>query len=273
MLSLLLKKRLKLFLQDDAAGNDVTAALVPGRKCRAVIKAREHCVLAGVEEAVCLFKMQGVRSRALKRDGQKIRAGAAVMELAGSNRKILSTERVALNVLGRMSGVATACAEAVQEAGHAGKTRIALTRKTSPGFRQFDKKAAVMGGALPHRANLAERVLLKDNHLAFFPSISNAIAALPKPGQAEVEVETLAQAGEAAKAGVGMIMLDNFSPARARKAIRKIRCLNSRILIELSGNITRRNLREYAGLGADIISMGSLSKNAVQKDFSLEIKG
>ncbi|MDO8340177.1 MAG: carboxylating nicotinate-nucleotide diphosphorylase [Candidatus Burarchaeum sp.] len=258
-------------MQDDGAGRDVTSARVPRRACRALIIAQEQCVLAGAEEAAWLFASQGVHCKMLRKDGQIVRAGSAVLELVGENRKILSTERVALNVLGRMSGVASACAEAVREAEKFGKTQIALTRKTSPGFQPFDKKAAVLGGALPHRANLAAMVLLKDNHLSFFPSLSAAIAAFPRPVRAEVEVETMAQALEAAKTCIGAIMLDNFSPSEAKKAIACIRHLNRRVKIELSGGIILRNLRDYAGLGADMISMGSLTKDAPQKDFSLNL--
>ena len=271
MLSPLLKTHLKTFLQDDEADRDVTSERVPRRACRARIIAQERCVLAGLEEAAWFFTSQGVRCRLLKKDGQTVRAGTTILELTGENRRILSTERVALNVLGRMSGVANACAGAVREAKKFGKTRIALTRKTSPGFQPFDKKAGVLGGALPHRANLAEMVLLKDNHLAFFPSISRAIAAFPQPGRAEVEVETMAQALEAAKTRIGTIMLDNFSPSEAKQAIRRIRTANHKVKIELSGGITLRNLHAYARLGADVISMGSLTKGASQKDFSLEI--
>jgi len=271
MLSPLLKTRLKSFLQDDRAGEDVTSARIPRRACRAVIRAREQCLLAGLEEAAWLFNSQGVHCRLLKKDGQPVRKGSAILELTGDNRKILSTERVALNVLGRMSGVASVCAEAVREAEKFGKTRIALTRKTSPGFQPFDKTAGVLGGALPHRANLSEMVLLKDNHLIVFTSISAAVAAFPQLARAEVEVETMAQALEAAKTRIGTIMLDNFSPAEAKKAIKRIRHINRRVKIELSGGITMRNLRDYARLGADMISMGSLTKDAPQKDFSLEI--
>jgi len=271
MLTQELKGKLKGFLQDDAAGCDITSAKVPRRICRAAIKVNEKCVLAGVEEAVWLFESQGVKARALMKDGKKVAAGARIIELEGDNRRILSTERVALNVLGRMSGVASACADAVKIAKQMGKSRIAVTRKTSPGFQQFDKKAAAVGGALAHRANLADKVLLKENHLAFFSSVSDAIGAFPDAMKVEVEVETVKQAEEAARTGVGTILLDNFSPANAREAIARVRRRNGRVKIELSGGINARNLKKYADLGADVISMGELSKNAVQKDFSLDI--
>ncbi len=277
MLSLWEKKRLELFLQDDVGAGDATGSLVPEKNCRAEIVCEEDCTLAGTEEAAHLLELAGVRAKILKKDGQKAKRHDVVIAITGSNRGIFLAERTALNVLARMSGVATKCASAVAIASKAsnGKTRIAATRKTVPGFNWFDKKAAVAGGAESHRINLSDMVLFKTNELAHFKSINEAVNAARKAHgfskKVEVEVETLARAIEATVAKPDIIMLDNMKIEEARKTILEIRN-RSDCIIEISGGISFENLAQYAALGADAISMGSLTQKAHNTSFGMEVR-
>jgi len=270
MLSKTMKKKLISFLRDDAAYRDVTSALVPKKKVVAYIEAHEKTILAGGEEAAFLFRKHKCRVKQLKKDGALIKKGKRVMRIEGENRKILAIERTALNVLGRMSGVATICNKASSIAKE--RSEIMLTRKVMPGFNEFDKKACKFGGVSPHRKNLADMVLVKENHLKF-DSIEELVkkAKKKKLGKIEVEVENLSEAIEAAEKGSDIIMLDNFSPKKAKKTVKVISSL-SRAKIELSGGINLKNLRQYLSSGADMISIGELTKKAKMVDFSLYLR-
>jgi len=272
MLSLKMKKKLKEILADDICGSDVTSALVPERKCRAKIVAKESCTIAGLEEVKFLFKSNGVNAGSSFRDGERVRKHSVILKLAGKNQTVFSIERTALNILGRMSGVATVCAEAKKIAKK--NATVAATRKTMPGFNVFDKKAAKSAGIWPHRLNLNEFVLLKDNHLPFFKSPFEAVvAARKKYGSSkkiEVEVDTLQQAFDAAGAKPEIIMLDNFSPAKARGAVKNLRKV-FKGKIELSGGITLCNLKQYSAAKPDLISMGGLTHSVKSCDFALDL--
>ncbi|MBN2066974.1 MAG: carboxylating nicotinate-nucleotide diphosphorylase [Candidatus Diapherotrites archaeon] len=270
MLSSEMKKQLEQFLKQDIGNGDVTSAVLPKQKCNAKIIAKESCTVAGLEEAKFLFNSKGVKAKPLFKDGSKVKNRATVMRLHGLNKGILSVERTALNVIGRMSEVATICNEAKKLSKEA---TIALTRKTMPGFNLFDKKAASLSGIWPHRTNLSSFVLLKDNHVPFFKSPCDAVLAARKkqPGmKVEVEVENLKQALLAAKARPSIIMLDNMPPKKAAAAIKKLRKVFSG-KIELSGGINMKNLSTYAKAKPDIISMGSLTYATRWRDFSLKV--
>ncbi len=273
MLNAEMKRKLLTILRDDIGRGDVTSALLPPRLCEAVVIAKKSCVVAGLEEAKFLFKHEGVKVTALLKDGDLARKNATVLRLHGSNRKMFSAERTVLNVLGRMSGVATACLAAKKIA--KGWVTIALTRKTAPGFNLIDKKAGSLVGVWPHRINLNSFVLLKDNHLPFFASSSEAILAAKKrhgPGmKVEVEVESLQQALDAVKARPSIIMLDNFSPQRVKRVVKELRKVFSG-KIELSGGISLHNLHSYVKARPDIISMGSLTHVPDWPDFSLRVE-
>ena len=273
MLSVQEKKRLLGFLGDDATAKDITSAIMPDLKAAAVVKCNETCILSGIEEAAFLFKSSGLKVKAPAKNGSKVMKGKAVLRISGGSRKILSVERVALNVLGKMSGVATVSRKASEIAD--GKTKIYLTRKTTPGFSVFEKKACIDGGVMPHRKNLADAVLLKENHLVFFKSIADAVRAARKKYAGKkigVEAESSRQAVEAAKAGAHIILLDNFSAQSARKAISAIKKINKHAIIELSGGIGLKNLKQYVNLRPERISMGQLTKEAKIIDFSLDIR-
>lgn len=279
------KRRLRDYLREDLASGDITTGITPARQCTAIIRANEDCTLAGIEETVFLCKQTGLWAKALKKDGSRARKGQKILLISGNNRKILSIERVCLNILGRMSGVATLCSEAKEQILAGAKRRgaknaarvyslpiIAVTRKTVPGFQLLDKKAAQVAGCWTHRKDLAEMILLKDNHLKFFPSVLDAAQKAKKTGKKfEVEVETELEAFEAMLANPDIIMLDNFTPQMAKKTVHMLRVFGHRGKIELSGGITLKNLKKYSELGADIISMGELTKKARIVDFSLDI--
>ncbi len=262
------------FLSEDIGVGDITSNLLDEKKTRASIIAENNGIVAGVEEASFLFQHFGVGINKKVEDGKKIEKKEAVMKLEGNNKIILSVERTALNILSRMSSVASACRKASEIAGKFG-VRVAVTRKTLPGFRIFEKKAASLGGADTHRFNLSDMVLIKDNHLYFFKNVSEAVKKAKRDTsfskKIEIEVENLEQAVQAAKQKPDIIMLDNFSVGEAKRAIGKIRKIGD-ILVELSGGITLSNLENYASLRPDVISMGALSYSAPYISFSLEIE-
>ncbi len=268
-----MQKKLLEILNEDIAGGDVTTALVPRMKCKATIAAREWAVVAGLEEAGYLFEQAKVKVKLHVNDGDTVESSQIVMELEGANQNLLAIERTALNIIGRMSGVATKCWEAVQAAKNP-EVKILLTRKTMPGLNLFDKKACAFGGVGPHRMNLSDLVLLKENHLAFFETIPAAILRAKKSkyqGPVEVETQTLDEAVQAVRTGaLDVVMLDNFPVDTAAKAIPLLRKLGN-AKIELSGGISFKNLADYAALEPDFISMGCLTKDAKTLDFSLDI--
>ncbi len=213
-------------------------------------------------------------SRALVKDGAKTRKGKRVMTVSGNARSVLKAERVALNMLMRMSGIATetsALAEAARP------VRIAATRKTAPGLRYFDKKAVVVGGGLAHRMRLDDMVLIKDNHIALAGSPEDCVKLAKEKGGSAIRVECEAknekEVIEAIKAGADIVMLDNFTPAQATKTIREITKLGLRkkVQIEISGGVNHKNIRQYARAKPDYISMGHITHSPRAVDFSLEI--
>ncbi|MFH1239827.1 MAG: carboxylating nicotinate-nucleotide diphosphorylase [Candidatus Diapherotrites archaeon] len=273
MLSSEMKKQLLQILKNDISKGDITSALLKSKKTTAEIVLNETAHVSGTEEANFLFSKMKVKSVSKMKDGTYAKKGQVIMVLKGTNRNILSAERTALNILGRMSSVTSHCADAKKIIGTS-KTQIAVTRKTMPGFNDFDKKAAKSAGVWPHRKNLNEAFLIKENHLKFFDSPAKAVLSAKKKHKnklIEIETETMKEALNAASANPDIILLDNFSQMRAKKAIKEIRKV-CKCKIELSGGISLKNLRNYNSLGADIISMGSLTTNAKSIDFSLRIK-
>ena len=269
-----MQEKLREILNDDIGSGDLTTSLVPRKRCKATITAREWAIVAGLEEAGYLFEQAKVRVKLHVNDGDSIEKSQIVMDLEGVNHNILAIERTALNIIGRMSGVATKCWEAVQAA-HNPDVKILLTRKTMPGLNLFDKKACAFGGVGPHRMDLSDMVLIKENHLAFFETIPAAILRAKKSkytGPIEIEAQTPEEAIQAARTeAADIIMLDNFGVETAKKTLLVLRKLcNTKI--ELSGGITLEKVREYAALGPDFISMGTLTRNAKSTDFSLDIR-
>jgi nicotinate-nucleotide pyrophosphorylase (carboxylating) len=265
------------FVGEDAPRGDLTAsALGPLGRCRAEIRAKAPGVIAGIEEASALFSHFGVSVAPALVDGSPCGAGTLVMALEGEAEPILLVERTALNLLSRMSGIATATRAMVERAaGINPSVRIAATRKTCPGMRALDKKAVVLGGGEAHRLTLSDMILIKDTHLKLVPleeAVERALGRSP-PGQVEVEVTTREDAVRAAEAGAGVVMFDNMDPGSIRDAIRALRArgLRDRVFLEASGGIQWENLAEYASLDIDRISAGPLTHSVRALDLSLEI--
>jgi len=266
------------FLQEDAPFGDITSeALIPADlSASAVIRAKEPCTIAGLEEAAFLFTHLGAAARAAVEDGAAVAAGSVVMTIEGPARAVLRAERPALNLIGRMSGIATATRAAAESARAANPSaKIAPTRKTCPGLRALDKKAAVIGGGEPHRFSLSDMFLIKDNHLALV-GIEEAVRrakAFSRYHKIEVEAESAEDAVLAARAGADLVLLDNMTPEEVAAAVDALRAagLRDRVVVEVSGRVTAKTVAAYAGSGADIISMGALTHTVKNIDVSLDI--
>jgi nicotinate-nucleotide pyrophosphorylase (carboxylating) len=257
-----------LALEEDAALGDLTSRLLfpDAQRSRAVIEAREDLVVCGTALAQAVF----ARVDTLVADGAALRRGDRVLEVAGPTISLLTAERVALNFLQRLSGVATRTRRFVDAVSGTG-VRVVDTRKTLPGWRALEREAVRCGGGANHRSSLGEHVLIKDNHLAAAGSLREAVRrcreGAPHLAKIEVEVETMAQVREACAARAEVILLDNFTPAQVRRAVQVIA---GRALVEVSGGVRLENVREYALPGVSVISVGSLTHSAAAVDLSLE---
>jgi len=266
------KKQLSQFLAEDIGKGDITSKLLPKKKISVKIISRENAIVAGVSYAKEIFKLKGCNSRILKKDGSKIKPNQTIMIITGDAGNILTCERTALNLLTRMSGIATQTNELVKKIPK--KTKLYATRKTAPGLRYFDKEAVEIGGGKKHRLRLDEMVMIKDNHIAVGDSLSSLIKnAKRKYKKFEVEVESTSDAVLAAKEGASIIMLDNFTPAQIKKTIQvlKIQKLRNKVMLEASGGISSKNISKYGQTGVDIISVGSITNSVKGIDMSLEI--
>ena len=265
------------FIDEDAPSGDVTSeAVIPDICCRAEIVAEQVGIIAGLCEATMLFSNYSVAVEQFAQDGQTVKTGDKLLLLTGDAKKILLVERTALNIIGRMSGIATRTREMVRTVSAVNrKCRIAATRKTCPGFRVLDKKAVQLGGGEPHRGSLSDGILIKDNHLALVP-LKKAITDAKKITlykKIEVEVETPADALLAASAGADIILLDNMNPGQVKTTLDALRKkgLWDRVIIELSGGITPDTLRDFATLDVDVISIGALTHTVNNFSVKLEI--
>jgi len=264
------------FIDEDSPFGDVTSdTIIPEVTCRAVIRAEQEGIIAGVEEAAALFDHFGVVAEQGKHDGDAVIPHDIILTLVGNAKGILLVERTALNIMGRMSGIATQTKKLADMVSAVNsRCRIAATRKTSPGFRALDKKAVQLGGGDPHRMSLSDGILIKDNHLMLVP-LGEAIRSA-RAGSAyrkiEVEVETAKDARMAAKEGADIILLDNMTPRRVRETLAALKRagLRDHIIIELSGGIDEKTLPEFATLDVDVISMGALTHTV--KNFSLTLE-
>lgn len=277
-----LRESLIRFLREDIATGDLTSEYVVDKDLKSsafIICKSESAVVAGLEETRTIFDICKCDAKNLVKDGVVVKKGTKVMTIKGNTRSILKAERTALNLLMRMSGIATDTRKYVDIAKAASKNlRITGTRKTAPGLRYFDKKSIHLGGGYPHRNTLDEMILIKDNHLAVTKSIGEAIAmARQKAGRnitIECEVIDTKSSVEAINSGADIIMLDNFSPQRAQKTISYLKKagLRKKILIEISGGVNLSNIKEYAYTLPDMISIGSLTHSSKSIDFSMEME-
>lgn len=270
----MLLTELERFIEEDTGYNDVSSGIVPDCKAQAEIVSKEDGIIAGLAEATQVFEYFDVLSTTDLIDGSVIKKNDVLLTLDGGARSILRAERLALNFLGRMSGIATLTGKYV---GLAGGVRIACTRKTTPGFRKFEKKAVITGGGDPHRFNLSDAVMIKDNHLAVLgleTAVKNAKRMASFTHKIEVEVENVDDAVRAAMLGVDMIMFDNMPVDKIEQSIGAIteKGLRKGIILEASGGISLENLAEYASTGVDVISTGALTHSSRWLDMSLRIK-
>ena len=274
-----INKIIDLALAEDTGYGDITSRILipPGLSGKAVIIAKEEGILAGGEIARLVFlKVEpSLKIKLLIPDGERLKPGNKVATISGSVAGILKAERVALNFLCRLSGIATGTARYVARV--KGLTAvIADTRKTAPGMRLLDKYAVRTGGGQNHRFHLGDGVLIKDNHIAALRSlgmslkeiIARAKRSAPEGSKIEIEVNTVAEALEAAGADADIVMLDNMSPDEIKQAVAS---LPDKVKTEASGGITLDNVRAVAMTGVDIISIGALTHSARALDFSLEI--
>ena len=265
------------FLQEDVGAGDITSDNIIRAdieaKAEIVCKSR-FAIVCGLEEASMLFDICGCKSEILVKDGSKVVKGAVVMNVSGYARAILKAERTVLNIIMRMSGIATETRRMVDLA--KGVTILA-TRKTAPGLRYFDKKAVVLGGGATHRMRLDEMVLIKDNHLVLVSDLGKCIRLAKKNVGSSIKVECEVRTKEEALAAVAAeadtVMLDNFTPKQAQQTIRQIRRmgLRNKVKIELSGGINQNNIRQYSRTKPDFISLGYITHSSKTIDFSLEI--
>jgi nicotinate-nucleotide pyrophosphorylase (carboxylating) len=274
----ILEQKLLTLLEDDVGQGDVTsAAVVPaGCKAQAVVLVKADGVVAGLEEAVILAEALGLKVDRIVGDGAEVKKGQVVLNLLGDAQTILTVERTLLNLLSRMSGIATATRVLTNKIQQAQlRTRIAATRKSAPGLLYFDKKAVIIGGGDAHRLHLDDMLLIKDNHLVVAGSIENALNAAKQKAsfskKIEVEVTSSADALKAAELGADIIMLDNFTPIQARETVALLGKAGFAGYTEASGGITADNLLEYASAGVDLVSLGALTHSVKALDLSLEV--
>ncbi len=276
----ILEEKFRRFVEEDVGHGDVTTAYtIPhGTVVEAEVVAKEEGVIAGIEEALLFARTFGLQASVLLHDGSKIRPGTKIIHVEGDAATLLTTERTLLNLVSRMSGIATQTNRLVKKLRNAGyKTAVAATRKTVPGMSYFDKKAVTIGGGDPHRWGLDDMILIKDNHIAVVGNIEKTLAKVRGKAsfskKTEVEVTKLGNVLEAAKAGVDIIMLDNFTPRQAREAVDLLKAnkLRDKVLIEASGGITERTIVRYAKAGVDIVSLGEITQSVKALDISLEI--
>lgn len=273
---LLVEKTVRAALEEDIGRGDITSEAIvsPDINGEGYIISRADGILAGLLYARQAFKLvdEKIDFNSLVSDGAKIKKNTEIARVTGSARAILTAERVALNFLQRLSGIATATAVAVQAARPWG-VQVTDTRKTIPGLRLAEKYAVSVGGGKNHRMGLDDAVLIKDNHLKIAGGVSRAVAqARQRVGhlvKIEVEVEMLEQVREALEAGADVIMLDNMDLDQMRRAVEMVA---GRAIVEASGGITPDTVAEVASTGVDVISLGWITHSALPLDISLELE-
>lgn len=277
-----LRESLVRFLREDIGQGDLTSQYTVDEDLKSsslIICKSEIAVVAGIDEAKIIFDICNCDSKALVNDGDIVKRGIRVMKINGNTRAILKAERTALNLIMRMSGIATDTKKFVDIVKTISKDiKVMGTRKTAPGLRYFDKKSIKLGGGHSHRNTLDELILIKDNHLAVTTSIQSAISnARLKAGKnmmIECEVSNTKSSVEAIKSGADIIMLDNFTPEMAQKTISYLRKsgLREKVLIEISGGVNISNIKDYALALPDMISIGSLTHSSNSIDFSMKME-
>jgi nicotinate-nucleotide pyrophosphorylase (carboxylating) len=255
------------------AGDITTDAIVPADlEARLVLNARQTGVVAGLDCAILAFQLidPRIQVRVQRPDGSALAPGDVIAEVSGPARGLLTAERVALNFLGHLSGIASATA-AITAAIRPHKARVTCTRKTMPGLRALQKYAVRVGGGANHRFGLDDAVLIKDNHIAVAggirPAVERARAAVGHLVKIELEVDSLAQLDEALMLGVDAVLLDNMGPGLLREAVRRV---DGRMITEASGRINAETAPAMAATGVDLLSIGWLTHSATVLDIGLD---
>lgn len=280
LLSLDFEKIVEQALEEDLGHGDVTtrSLLPPNLQGHGVIVVKQAGIVAGVDVAIAVFKRLDAQLKVdvLSTDGVWVEPGTQVCRIEGSYAAILAGERVALNFLQRLSGIATLTGQFVQEIAGT-NARIIDTRKTTPGLRLLEKYAVRVAGGFNHRFNLSDGILIKDNHLAALRSIEGdlpaAIAAAhrnaPHGMRVQIEVESIEEADDAVAAGADSLLLDNMAPPEMRRVVER---LGDRVFLEASGGINLETVRAAAETGVDVISVGALTHSAPSLDISLDFE-
>lgn len=265
---------LRSALEEDIGTCDLTTTLLipQEQKSRALVVAKENFLIAGIPFAQAVFSIFDPKTefKLFFNDGSKVRKGDMIAEIHGNTRALLSCERVGLNVLQRLSGIATTTNVFVEKV-KGTPARVVDTRKTTPGMRFMEKYAVRVGGGSNHRFGLYDGILIKDNHIEAAGSISAAVTAARKAhhlSKIEVEVENLKDLKEALSAGADVVMLDNMSIKDMKEGVRIV---GGKALIEASGNMTLERVREVAETGVDLISVGALTHSSPAVDISMKI--
>ena len=259
--------------EDVGPGDSTTSLLIPEKKkSSAQFIAKENLILAGLPFASLVFQLldRSVRFRSFSADGDRIKKGRIIAEVSGYASALLKGERVSLNLLQRLSGIATLTGIYVEKIKGL-KAKIVDTRKTTPCLRFMERYAVRAGGGYNHRFGLFDGILIKDNHIKAVGGIPKAVRRAKSShhlSKIEIEVETIRGLREAIDAGADVVMLDNMSVAEMRKAVK---ASNGRVVLEASGGITLENVREVAETGVDLISVGALTHSAPAVDISLKI--
>ena len=273
-----LDSEIERFLNEDISNGDITSDLFIDATSisNAEILSREPGILSGRSEISQIFNHFNIESNWLFQDGDSFSDNSQIVKLNGLSKSILLSERVSLNLLGHMSGIATSTNNAVkimkQISPH---TNISATRKTLPGLRKYEKYSVIVGGGLPHRYDLNEMILIKDNHSKLINNLQKSISSvrtqIGSSKKIELEVDSLESAMKAIDLDIDIILLDNMQPEDILKFMNKIKSLPKPPLTEASGGITFSNLESYASTQVDIISMGTLTHSSKSIDFSLQI--
>jgi len=276
----IIRRKVASFLEEDLSLGDITtdSTVDSDLYAEAEVVCRESAIVSGVREAEEVFKTLGCTVENFVEEGGCVKPGESILKIKGSARSILKGERTALNILGRMSGVATLTRRLVEAVEKVNPLiRVAATRKTLPGFGFFDKKAVKAGGGDTHRFSLGDAVLIKDNHIRVVGSIRRAVEAARRSvsftKKVEVEASSIREALEAAEAGADIVMLDNMTPDEVSETIRKLeeKGFRRRVFIEASGGIGEENVARYAEAGVDAVSSGAMTHSARSIDFTLNI--
>ena len=269
------KRELKRFLDEDVGKGDITSKLLQKKNIVAKIITREETIVAGTKYARDIFALKKCKTKIYKKDGKIAKPNQIILEIKGNAGNILTCERTALNLLSRMCGIATQTNNLKKQIKSVGsKSKVFATRKTVPGLRFFDKEAVKIGGGEKHRMTLNEMIMIKDNHLAVEKSIEDVLRKAKKTrGKIEIEVETEKDAILCARMGADIIMLDNFSPEKIKKTVKKLTelKLRNKVVLEASGRINSKNITKYAKTNVDMISVGSITNSVNGIDLSLEI--